>query len=217
MSQIRVKSTHLFLEPYLSISIGDEIHVAWYSCLSVSQIRRNWVVADHGTFYWKSSLVNVSTILVSQILFLDPLCLLTQGSGLGLAAGSNLILSNFVMHSLLLLQNIKKCSKFLSNILGVNVVFYPLTKNVMDILRGKREKRPYLNSLLVSSSQNDDIFSSSFPYLLFLSETLLFAVSGGFLLFSYIFLMKISFFKIIISIFIFKLISKFHILPLRII
>lgn len=75
--------------------------------------------------------------------------------------------------------------KILVKHFGVNVDFYPLTKNVMDILRGKREKRPYLNSLLVSSSQNDGIFSSSFPYLLFLSKISVPFLVGSYFLVTY--------------------------------
>jgi hypothetical protein len=73
-----------------------------------------------------------------QIVYLDPMCLLMQDSGLGLAAGSNLILSNFVMQSLLFFAEYEIYSKFLSSILGVNVDFLPFDKKCHGYF--KREK-----------------------------------------------------------------------------
>lgn len=74
-----------------------------------------------------------------------------------------------------------------SKCLGVNVDFSPLTENVMDALRGNWKMRPYMNSLIVPYFWNASIFSSEFPYLLFLSENPFCVKSSAFLVSSCIF------------------------------
>lgn len=92
---------------------------------------------------------------------LDPLSLLCRVLGLGLLLVPTFNSLQSCQRDYTFAAEYEICSKSCQTFWVLMWIFsYPLTENVKDILREKREKGPYMNSLSVPSFWNDNIFLS---------------------------------------------------------